>query len=391
MGNACQRLRVLCGEIFFINKYNKDIRVKLNENNHSDSDFKSQDEKESKIIPYITQHRTSLQDFKLIKTLGKGSFGKVLLVRYIFDGKYYAMKIFNKANLIKQKQIQHTKVERKILEIVDHPFIVKLLFAFQTNERLYIVTEFMQGGELFYHLKREGCFSNERSKLYLCEIILAIEYLHNNGIIYRDLKPENILLDSNGHIKLTDFGLSKIFLPDEDGNPSPMRAFTICGTPEYLAPEILKGGGYDKSVDWWSLGALFYEMLTGESPFKFNMKNLDIKNYLKPIQKHSNIHPIAFSLITKLLEPNTSKRIKEAEEIKSHEYFKGINWNNVKNKKFKPLFKPYIKHSEDLSHFDKNFTEEDPISDKEKSLLMPIKEKSTENIFENFTYIHQEI
>jgi serine/threonine protein kinase len=346
----------------------------------------------------ISKSKVSLHDFKIIKTLGKGSFGKVLLVKNIFNNEYYAMKILKKEFIKKQKQISHTKNEREILEKINFPFIVRMYFAFQNNEKLYIVTEFVPGGEIFYHLRKEGYFSEERAKFYICEIILSLEYLHRNKIIYRDLKPENILLDKDGHVKLTDFGLSKIFKnhhEDEGGNK--LRAFTVCGTPEYLAPEILSGKGYDKSVDWWSLGVVFYEMLAGASPFKENKFKLDLNVYLKQIESHRNIPPVAFKLIKELLNSDQSKRLgageRDAEEIKSHEYFKGVQWKDILEKQYTPRFKPYIKNKEDLSNFDKMFTSEDPFSigEKKKNLFPSPDKGPKDTTYENFTYVKHEL
>jgi len=210
------------------------------------------------------------------------------------------------------------------MQLIDNDFIVKLFFSFQTAERLYMVMEFMQGGELFFHLKQQRKFNESRAKLYACEIIVALEHLHKNQIIYRDLKPENILLDIHGHLKLTDFGLSKMILDEEDEelelpnlnekynnkqSANKLKAFTICGTPEYLCPEILSGKGYDKTVDWWSLGVLIYEMIAGYSPFKnINKNKLDLSSYFKPI-KYKNFSEDAESLISGLLQTDYTKRL----------------------------------------------------------------------------------
>ena len=198
----------------------------------------------------------NLDDFIIVKVIGRGSFGKVYLVRKKDDNKYFAMKTLKKDQIIRKNQKENTKgkvhkvthiAERMILEKISHPFIVKLHYAFQTPEKLYFVIDFLNGGELFYHLRREGRFTEERTRFYSAEIILALECLHKNGIIYRDLKPENVLLDSEGHVKLTDFGLSKIGVSGEN------MSYTFCGTPEYLAPEVVRGSGHNKCVDYWSL------------------------------------------------------------------------------------------------------------------------------------------
>lgn len=372
----------------------------------------------------------SLHDFRIIKTLGKGSFGKVVLVQHKELKSYYAMKILLKEQLKQTNQILHTKSEREILEKINHPFIIKLIFAFQNPEKLFIVTEYMCGGEIFYHLRKEGKFSEARTRLYLAEIVLALEHLHQNSIIYRDLKPENILIDKDGHIKLTDFGLSKILKysgssnndlnnAESNNNLNTLhsgnhnennnilinntnsetnsfasvysRAYTICGTPEYLAPEILNGKGYDKSVDWWSLGVVAYEMLCGDSPYKENKFKLDINAYKKNIVKPSFLSDIAYDFLKKLLEVDQNKRmgsgINDSEELKKHPFFKGINWKNVYDKKYKPSFIPKVKYDEDLSNFDRMFTDEDPKSCYDKMNLF--NRQNSENKYDDFTYINK--
>jgi serine/threonine protein kinase len=371
MGNICSSIKHFCEKL--CNKNSKSSYKESLLNISENTDVKHQ----------INSSKPSLNDFKIIKTLGKGSFGRVLLVSNIHDSKYYAMKVLKKSFVKKHNQVTNTKVERKILEVVCHPFIVRLFYAFQTSQKLYFVCEYIAGGEIFYHLRKEGCFSEERTKLYICELILALEYLHKKGIIYRDLKPENILLDKEGHLKLTDFGLSKI-ISEEDSNK---RTFTICGTPEYLAPEVLSGSGYDKSVDWWSLGALMYEMLVGFSPFKENKRKLDLKVYAKPICQHQNISEKAYSLLQALLQVDPSKRIgssiRDSEEIKNHPFFENINWASIFKKTIDPKFKPYLQDENDLSNFDRIFTEEDPFSQPKYSFFN-FEENFSE--YENFSY-----
>ena len=338
-------------------------------------------------------HKVTLNDFKILKTLGKGAFGKVLLVYNEELNKYFAMKILKKDFIKKNKQIVHTKVERKILEKIDYPFIAQLFYAFQNKEKLYMITEYMPGGEMFYHLHKEQYFKESKAKFYICEIILAIEHLHKNNIIYRDLKPENILLDENGHIKLTDFGLSKIV---NDINKD--RTYTICGTPEYVAPEVLTGKGYNKSVDWWSLGIVLYEMLCGYSPFREARERIDIEIYFKPIHHDNLISDIAFDLINKLIEPNCEKRlgygIMDSIEIKNHVFFKDINWKKVERKEIEPEYKPVLKKPGDVSNFDTIFTDMDPYSYKDREkLINQLNKKNKGNSpsdgisYENFTYV----
>ena len=312
-----------------------------------------------------------ITDFKVVKTLGKGTFGKVLLVKNAYTKKFYAMKILNKSFVKRQGQVKHTKTERKILEIITHPFIMKLQYAFQSSENLYMLTDFMQGGELFYHLHNETRFSESKTKFYLCELVLALSHLHKNKIIYRDLKPENILLDNEGHIKLTDFGLSKILLKRKsstncksDEIENCLKTFTMCGTSEYLAPEVVLGKGYDKSVDWWSLGVLMYELLVGFTPFKENKKNVNICNYDKKITQCGVLSDNAYDLISLLLQRDPKKRIGfgavDGKEITKHKFFSGINWDDVYHKRLTPPFKPKIESPVDVQNFDPMFTSENP-------------------------------
>ena len=199
-------------------------------------------------------------DFKMLSKIGEGNYATVLLVKQKSTGDYFAMKMLNKSMLVERDEVEHTRTERAVLEKANHPFLVKMRYAFQTTEKLYLVMNFANGGELFSHLKKEKRFTEDRSRFYAAEISLGIQYLHDRDIVYRDLKPENVLLDSAGHIVLTDFGLSKMMRESE-------RTKTFCGTPEYLAPEILLNKGHGKPVDWWAFGTLLFEMLVGIPPY----------------------------------------------------------------------------------------------------------------------------
>ena len=327
--------------------------------------------------------KISKSDFEIIKLLGKGSYGQVYLVRKKSNLKLYAMKILKKEQLKIKNQQEHTKSERKLLEQINYNFIVKLYYAFQDIINLYIITEFMQGGELFFHLYRETFFDNEKTKFYTAEIVLALGHLHNKNMIYRDLKPENILLGKDGHIKLTDFGMCKIL------NNKNKKAFTLCGTPQYIAPEILSNKGYDKNVDWWSLGCLTYEMLSGNPPFKFNKNNFDIN-----IFKNNIFYPNSFTEEAKLflkdiliVDPN--KRLGNGkngfQNIKNHIFFKGINWEDLEQKKIVPPFIPNILNDTDLGNFDKCFTKE-KVNESEI-----VDGKIDETNYANFTYMNNNI
>lgn len=202
-----------------------------------------------------------LEDFHVIKVIGRGSYGKVCLVEFKPNKELYAMKSLKKDILIDQEQIESTLLEKKILESIDHPFLVGLIFCFQTEDRVYFVMPFLRGGELFQHLRKFRIFDEEKVRFYSSQIGLGLEHLHNYGYIYRDLKPENILMDDEGYLKVADFGMAKQLKEKDE------KAMSFCGTPEYLAPEVITGKGHDKSVDWWSFGILIYEMLCGIPPY----------------------------------------------------------------------------------------------------------------------------
>jgi len=326
-------------------------------------------------------HPICLDDFQIERVLGKGAFGKVFLVTKKDTGKLYAMKCLKKEMIEQRNQRVHTKTEREILGDVDSPFIVQLHFAFQTPERLYMVLDFINGGELFFHLRRSTRFTEQRSRFYSAEILLALDYLHAHGVIYRDLKPENILLDSEGHIKLTDFGLSKQFF----GNESENKAFSFCGTPEYLAPEILKGTGHDQAVDFWSLGALLYEMLAGAPPFYSKNRDQMFRNMLtKPVDMKPHFSAQAVDLLKNLLQVDPRKRLSSTPEIQAHPFFEGMDWAKLSKKEIEPPFKPKVTGPRDLRNFDRMFTDETP----EESLIttnLDSQQKAAAK-YEGFTY-----
>merc|ERR1719476_448712 len=230
--------------------------------------------------------------------------------------------MLRKEHVVKRNQVEHTKTERSVLEAVSHPFIVTLHYAFQTPKKLYFVLEFCPGGELFFHLSRAGRFSEGRCRFYASEILLAIEYLHCLDIIYRDLKPENILLDEDGHVKLTDFGLSKEGIRDN------YSAKSMCGTPEYLAPEILNKVGHGKAVDWYSLGALVYEMLTGLPPY-YTKDRTKLFERIRAgdLSYPAYVSPAAKGMLESLLQPDPSRRLGsgpgDGDEVKAHDFFVG--------------------------------------------------------------------
>ncbi|KAJ3201781.1 hypothetical protein HDU82_007874 [Entophlyctis luteolus] len=329
-----------------------------------------------------------VDDFEILKVLGKGSFGKVVQVRKRDTGRVYAMKILKKSSIVQRDEVQHTLAERNVLAKVSHPFIVNIKFSFQTKDKLYLVLAFVNGGELFHHLQLEGRFSEERAKIYAAELLSALDCLHSHGIIYRDLKPENILLDCTGHIALCDFGLCKFNMVEGS------KTSTFCGTPEYLAPEILLGQGYTKSVDWWTLGILIYEMLVGLPPFydenQAEMYKRIVSDELRfPSELIAN-NPAVIDLITKarplLLDRDPKSRLGAdgAGSIKAHEFFADINWQRLNARKYKPVFRPEVKNNADTSNFDQEFTSEvarDSVADPAERLS-----ESQQPQFEGFSY-----
>ena len=326
--------------------------------------------------------KLTYNDFQPLKLLGTGSFGRVLLVRFLTNNQLYAMKILSKNQIKLKHQEEHTRTERNLMVQINSPFIVNIKFAFQDESKLYIVSDFMQGGDMFYHLHSQKKFDESRARFYAIELILGIEFLHKNNMIYRDLKPENILMDSTGHLKISDFGLSKILDNPDD------KAYTLCGTPQYLAPEILKNKGYDKSVDWWSLGCFLYEMLTGFLPFYIPKGNkINPRVFEEPLRFPPDVNPVAINLINQLLNVNPKKRlgsgVEDAQKIKEHEFFKGIEWERYWNKEFDAPFLPELSDEMDLRYFDKMFTDE-PIDSNRPTVYSRPRDHS---IYKGFTYV----
>ncbi|KAK6101419.1 Uncharacterized protein BM_BM6597 [Brugia malayi] len=338
---------------------------------------------ESTVNPPNT--RLGPENFQLLKVLGKGGYGKVFQVRKINgkdEGRIFAMKVLKKATIIRnQKDTAHTKAERNILEAVKSPFICDLLYAFQTGGKLYLILEYLSGGELFMHLEREGLFMEDTAAFYLSEIVCSLEHLHRQGIIYRDLKPENILLDSRGHVKLTDFGLCKEAIEGDQ------KTHTFCGTIEYMAPEILMRVGHNKAVDWWSLGALTYDMLTGGPPFTADNRKKTIDKILKGrLTLPSFLSMEARDLIKRLLKRHVETRLgagpEDACEIKQHSFFRSFNWDLVYARQLEPPYKPNITSEDDVSLFDSKFTKMTPVdSPCEQNISLSV------NPFEGFTYV----
>ncbi|GMM30842.1 serine/threonine protein kinase [Martiniozyma asiatica (nom. inval.)] len=343
----------------------------------------------------INKRHYGPEDFEILRLLGKGTFGQVFQVKKKDTQRIYAMKVLSKKVIVKKKEIAHTIGERNILvrtANTESPFIVGLKFSFQTPADLYLVTDFMSGGELFWHLQKEGRFSEDRAKFYIAELVLALEHLHDNDIVYRDLKPENILLDANGHIALCDFGLSKANL---SGNGT---TNTFCGTTEYLAPEVLLDeSGYTKMVDFWSLGVLIFEMCCGWSPFYADNTQQMYKNiaFGKVRFPKEVLSAEGRSFVKGLLNRNPKHRLgafNDARELRAHPFFHDVNWANLKNKKIPPPFVPHIANELDTSNFDPEFTNAST-SAINRQLMMgttPLSQAVQEN-FKGFTYVDDSI
>uniref|UniRef100_A0A8K9X0R2 Ribosomal protein S6 kinase n=1 Tax=Oncorhynchus mykiss TaxID=8022 RepID=A0A8K9X0R2_ONCMY len=297
------------------------------------------------------------RQFELRKVLGQGSFGKVFLVKKATGpdaGQLYAMKVLKKATLKVRDRVR-TKMERDILVEVNHPFIVKLHYAFQTEGKLYLILDFLRGGDLFTRLSKEVMFTEEDVKFYLAELALALDHLHSLGIIYRDLKPENILLDEEGHIKLTDFGLSKESIDHEN------KAYSFCGTVEYMAPEVVNRRGHTTSADWWSYGVLMFEMLTGTLPFQGKDRKETMTMILKAkLGMPQFLSSEAQSLLRNLFKRNPTNRLDGVEEIKRHHFYCTIDWNKLFRRELHPPFKPATGRPDDTFYFDPEFTAKTP-------------------------------
>uniref|UniRef100_A0A0X3Q197 cAMP-dependent protein kinase n=1 Tax=Schistocephalus solidus TaxID=70667 RepID=A0A0X3Q197_SCHSO len=313
---------------------------------------------------------TKLNDFSIVKTIGTGSFGRVVLGEHVASGKFYAIKILHKAKIVRLKQVEHTLNEKRILETISFPFIVDMQFHFKDNSNLYMALEFVNGGELFSLIRKEGKFKEDTARFYGSQVILAIEYLHSIDIAYRDLKPENLLIDNSGYLKLTDFGFAKMVRG---------RTWTLCGTPEYLAPEIILSKGYGRAVDWWAVGVLIFEMIAGYPPFFAD----------QPIQVYEKIvagklrFPFFMSLdarnlLSNLLQGDTTKRFGNMRngvaDIQSHIWFSSIDWVDIFERKVVPQFVPSVLDATDTSNFD----------DYPEEILPQAKSMQYEEEFEDF-------
>ncbi|CAI5709637.1 unnamed protein product [Hyaloperonospora brassicae] len=332
-----------------------------------------------------------INDFDLLKVVGRGAFGKVLLVRKK-DGKnsgqIYAMKILVKSHIIKNDQIENTKAEQHILKEINHPYVVRLRFAFQNADKLYLIMDYYPGGSMFYHLRKSKRFSEDRTRLYMAQLLTALMHLHSKQIAYRDLKLENILMDPKGNISLTDFGLSKEGQLVEGAiraSQADTGMKTICGTAEYMAPELLRHQAYGKVVDWWSYGILLFEMLTGRTPFVDRNRRQMFKNIMQSeVIYPSHISPVARSLISKLLNRDPSRRLgggpNGGRDIMAHPFFEAIDWDKLLRKEIEPSFVPDVNSVDDITNVPEMFQNMAAVDS-------PVSKKNGEgHHFDDFTY-----
>jgi len=290
----------------------------------------------------------SLADFNVGVTLGTGSFGRVKFGTHKQAGSHWAIKMLKKSEVIRLQQVEHMISEKTILSSLDHPFIVQMAGTFQDPRYLYMVLEYVVGGEFFTHLRNAQRLENNNGKFYAAQVTLIFEYLHSQDFIYRDLKPENLLLDKTGYIKITDFGFAKRVA---------FKTYTLCGTPEYIAPEVLLNKGHGKGVDWWTLGILTYEMLVGQPPF---VDDDPMGIYQQVLAGKVNfprfIDRNAKSLIKKLLVADLTKRFGclkgGATDIKNHKWYIGLDWAALFDKELVAPVIPTVQDEMDTSNFD---------------------------------------
>lgn len=334
------------------------------------------------------RRKIGLDDFQFLAVLGKGNFGKVMLAESRHTNQLCAIKVLKKDFILENEEVESTRSEKRVFLIANrerHPFLLNLHCCFQTENRIYFVMEYISGGDLMWHIQKQR-FSQRLAQFYAAEVLLALRYFHENGVIYRDLKLDNILLATNGHIKIADYGLCK-----EDmwhGNTTS----TFCGTPEFMAPEILMEKQYGKAVDWWAFGVLLYQMLLGQSPFRgddedevFNAILTDEPLY--PIQMGRESVDILQKLLTRDPEKRLGASATDAKEIMQHPYFRNIDWDDILNLRVQPPYMPEVKSSHDVSNFDDEFTSETPRLTPINTLLS----SSMQEQFRGFSHISDEV
>ncbi|XP_074895174.1 serine/threonine-protein kinase N2 isoform X4 [Buteo buteo] len=351
---------------------------------HSDKKYTNTREPEDRRSQQRFQF--SLKDFRCCAVLGRGHFGKVLLAEYKNTNEMFAIKALKKGDIVARDEVDSLMCEKRIFETVNsvrHPFLVNLFACFQTKDHVCFVMEYAAGGDLMMHIHTD-VFSEPRAVFYAACVVLGLQYLHEHKIVYRDLKLDNLLLDTEGFVKIADFGLCK------EGMGFGDRTSTFCGTPEFLAPEVLTETSYTRAVDWWGLGVLIYEMLVGESPFPGDDEEEVFDSIVNDEVRYPRfLSTEAISIMRRLLRRNPERRLgageKDAEDVKKHHFFRLIDWNALLAKKVKPPFVPTIRGREDVSNFDDEFTSEAPI-------LTPPREprilsEEEQEMFRDFDYI----
>uniref|UniRef100_A0A665VNF3 Protein kinase C n=1 Tax=Echeneis naucrates TaxID=173247 RepID=A0A665VNF3_ECHNA len=328
------------------------------------------------------QPKFTIDDFVLHKMLGKGSFGKVFLSELKKSGKFFAVKALKKDVVLMDDDVECTMVERRVLSLAwENPFLTHLYCTFQTKENLFFVMEYLNGGDLMFHIQNCHKFDLHRATFYAAEIICGLQFLHGKGIIYRDLKLDNVLLDSEGHIKIADFGMCKENMMGQE-----MRTSTFCGTPDYIAPEILLGQKYNSSVDWWSFGVLLYEMLIGQSPFH----GRDEEELFQSIRTDNPIYPRWLTkdsrdILVKLFVREPEERLGMKGDIRQHGFFSSTDWIALEQRQVAPPFRPTLSSPSDCSNFDKEFINEKPrLSCADRTLINSV----DQTMFRNFSFVN---
>jgi atypical protein kinase C iota type len=358
-------------------------------------------EANGRIEPIISEDKqrwqVSIDDFNLLTIIGRGSYAKVVQAEHKVTKQIYAIKIIKKEMFNEDEESDWVQTEKSVFETAsNHPFLVGLHSCFQTPSRLFFVIEFIPGGDLMYHMQRQRKLPEDHARFYSAEIILALHFLHTRGIIYRDLKLDNVLIDADGHIKLTDYGMCK-----ENIGPTDTTQ-TFCGTPNYIAPEILRGEAYGFSVDWWALGVLLYEMLAGRSPFNIPAEGDNDQNsedilfqYIleKPIRIPRTLSVRAAGILKAFMNKEPSERLgckedldEALEDMKNNTFFKNaIDWDLLEGRQIAPPYNPNVESDRDLQHFDQQFTQEPPqLTPDEPSVLGTIDQTQ----FEGFEYVN---
>ena len=301
------------------------------------------------------EKETNLNDFEILSLIGKGAYGKIFLVRMKETQELFAMKVIPKKQVIEEDSVEQTLAEKNILSRVRMPFLVNLYYSFQTPSNLHYVIDYCSGGSLYSYMQKEKVLTEEQAKFYAAQMVLALEHLHGQNIIYRDVKPENISICSDGYIRLTDFGLSKENIA-EDSTTS-----TFCGTPEYLAPELIQSLPYTNNIDWWGLGVLIYEMINGNVPFfNDNIQKLYHKILYDPIPfpEKCTYSDECKDIIENLLQKLPENRLSDPRTIKQHAWFSSINFDSLFKKELEPSYIPDLESPTDLKYFDSTITSE---------------------------------